>query len=103
MTLIERLEAAPEGSRELDRWVQRGLVRVADVRFSCPAYTTSTDAALSMVPEGWSWHIHWIAWNAALKANASIGNLGGDRAFQSIAPTPALAICIAALKARGSE
>lgn len=71
--LIERVEAAGEGSRELDRaiavargWVQENLYRDADYRpgdwhhpashapvRDVPAFTRSLDAAMTLVPRGW--------------------------------------------------
>src|SRR3990167_10374686 len=60
-----------------------------------PHYTSSIDAAMTLVPEGWAYHIHCIPWD---RMNASVSN-GEDKAFGANAKTPALALCIAALKA----
>lgn len=74
----------------------RGLV----ARNDCPHFTASIDAALTLVPKGWSWLIrpsdfqdNWIAevWR------------GDDDGRGSRATTPALAICIAALRAKGTD
>ena len=129
--LIEQLEAATEGSRELDAcvWVavngkgqpmkKVGPPSYKEPRFFCnpdpgidwigydllriaPNYTTSLDAALTLVPEGMKWCI------------SDLGQIGAeDWAFAGVygspmvgsecdtnARTPALALCIAALKAR---
>ncbi len=121
--LISRLKQVTEGSRELDREIfdiagtyvleKRGRdrkewlykiggkdwERIDSYRF--PRYTTSIDAALTLVPEGW----FWIADNnpmtggyARLNAVPDIGETMKEVAGD--ARTPALALCIAALKAR---
>lgn len=68
------------------------------------AYTASIDAAMQLVPEGWTY------WDIAMKrlgtgndgARAEISRLmgGQEEAERSFARTPALALCAAALKAR---
>ena len=124
MTLIEKLEAATEGSRELDAEIwhaanptkyervagqQSGLYprgfnpemkaqwlarRMAD---KAPHYTTSLDAALTLKPEGHRirlWEHHTGSFGCDL--------FKGDGGFlwKAHAPSLALALCIAALKAR---
>lgn len=75
--------------------------------YQLPAYTASIDSALTLVPDGLAWtlgqnvhHRYWLA---------SVNNLDDEGSPQSIGysglkgdPTPALALCIAALKARQS-
>ena len=56
-------------------------------------YTSSIDAALTLVPEGCSVHLHIMPREIGHKAVVGIGNEGESK-------TPALALCIAALKAR---
>lgn len=58
--LIKRLEEATEGSRELDVEVAKSIKFFDGTRASytlnvnlIPHYTTSIDAALTLVPEGW--------------------------------------------------
>ena len=71
-----------------------------------PAYTASLDAAMTLVPEGW-WlqHLGHIigGWCCRVETNGppscSIGV--GFRREQRI-PTPALALCAAALRARAA-
>ena len=128
MDLIKRLEAAEEGSRELDmhiaiaagfkergvpisefldsnRAVTSGELTAYQVvgHWGFPHYTTSIDAALTLVPEGW--HVASLhegtyggAWFAAIVPN---GWLTSVRAVQcrTSPSAPALALCIAALKA----
>lgn len=116
MTLIERLEAATGPDRELDAEIYceaRGLVfedecpvrssgkRVIDFR-PVSHYTASIDAALTLVPEGLSWtcgknlHHGYFA--------VSLNTLNERGAPESVAwadaDYPAIALCIAALKAR---
>jgi hypothetical protein len=79
-------------------------------------YTTSIEAALTLVPEGW-----WIELNICKNRGQAVANchckleqspdtqnrdFADDEPFEVKAinrPTPALAICIAALRARAQE
>lgn len=127
--VIAKLEAATEGSRELDFRIQcaaapsndlpmghtsasllvsaerigdwSGACRLSD----CPLYTTSIDAALTLVPKPYEFLV---------RAGAKKGDADGDRRpfancmhprsdgpmYGANAATPALALCIAALRAR---
>ena len=103
--LIQMLRDAPGGSRELDEDIYcllQGLLYKGAITWSMvPHYTTSIDAALTLVPEGFN-----LAqcgsplydkeyWSATLKRKEdAIIKHGADHA-----PTPALAICIASYKA----
>ena len=65
-----------------------------------PSYTTSLGAALTLVPEGWLWEI-----KRGVEARAIVWTLEKD--YDETAPptgyhaeSPALALCIACLKAR---
>lgn len=111
-TLIRDLEEATEGSRELDtavtNWMWRekwGKKLPKDL--SIEPYTTSLDAALTLVPEGWKWEIANHAgdddgpraalwWGIPAEHNDEIKQIGAH------GNTPALALCIAALKARNA-
>lgn len=115
--LIERLEAAEVGSRELDwliadlfaypePWPQSALWPpfAAGSRFdkSIPAYTTSLDAALSLaerVLPGQARAMGDMAFDPPGLPWATIWTTGGDPKFNAHAATPALALCIAILKA----
>ena len=90
--------------RSQDYWRFTGLRtkgEADDVAFSAYCkyralrYTASLDAALSLVPEGWEWELSWLAGVAAAKIGDPLLYLEGE------AKTPAIALCIAALKARG--
>jgi hypothetical protein len=120
--LIERLEAAQEGSRELDGRIQAAIswgsrpeaviefsswggfvVRIGDSRCLDEArgtYTTSLDAALTLVPEGAWWHVQCLPnpHIADRRVSASVTTYRLHEWHHGA--TPALALCIAALKAR---
>ena len=114
--LIAELEAAPEGSRDLDGplfrlhvmpgtdWEKnKGLWWPCEAtfckRYEVHPYTTSLDAALTLVPEEFVWRVSTdfgpIAW-AALSGHKGI--FWADTKSEAL--TAALALCIAALKAR---
>ena len=129
MTLIERLEAATEGSRELDAEIWETLGGKIEIRYASKGpeghveqkrwidkdgtwwqtslgtqthFSTSLDAALTLAPEGWIWEV-----SNGYAAIAPVGwadhhgevanDVGGSEANGN---TAALALCIAALKAR---
>lgn len=122
--LIVRLEGALKGSVELNEtihnevhgdWLRRECVKdtdgwrhpiygkIADAQ----GYTTSLDAALTLIPEGWTRGL--LTWpgydNGTLRGNAkaelhSAFSSGGGPREIGYAETLPLAICIAALKAR---
>lgn len=115
MTLIERIESADGPDRELDAEIavairyfpqNVGFVWKNDLEPNCPEigrvtcvtslgtggphyaaprYTASIDAALTLFPDQTG---PWSAWNCAIPRVRD-------------AATPALALCAAALKARG--
>lgn len=117
--LIKRLEDAKEGSRELDRevalvsgwrrmgsehrphggWYWRGgpndCTGTQVDNEHPPHYTTSLDAALTLVPEGWNYALNS---NGAIPVADVYQDVENDR--WPSASTMALALCIAALKAR---
>ena len=102
--LIARLGAASEGSRALD-WeihVRNGLDGVG-MHATHPAYTTSLDAALTLVPDGWDWQVEGGTppMCAMVSDNGGKFLIQGDQEFYAYHKTsPALALCIASLKAR---
>jgi len=126
MTLIEQIEAADAGSRELDAEIARvfeperiwlpvmsyghGVYANANGSASmCPAYTTSLDAAMTLVPEGWrlaAMAEHDPKDGKSIVHLVRIGKgYGGqvdDRRWSNAA-TPALALCAAALRARAAN
>ena len=120
LALAARVERASEGSRALDEatscavfpelravndgetiWIMHGQrVRILD-------YSSSLDAALSLVPEGWFLDLHdwrWCeesCWHAALLCNAPAPR-EGTGFVAARAATPALALVGAALRARAA-
>ena len=108
--LIAMLEAATEGGRELDGKIH--LWRIADALLSDgsdghavrrelghwsapPPYTTSLDAALTLVPEG-----RYVKLTLDRAHNKAWVWVELDDTEAVARKTPALALCIAALKAR---
>lgn len=121
--LIARLEAASEGSRELDALIHAAVVNPpvmvdggswkGDVPAAyepmsmvigrlpgkdlaeltgCPRYTTSLDAAMGLVPEG-------HGWTASNYGGAFVHPIDHGPPEHGRHKSPALALCIAALKA----
>lgn len=130
--LLTRLENAKEGSRELDAlivaelndamvtpyppradygpgnqwqfWSRDGkhfLGNESAPRFKIPHYTTSLDAALTLVPGGdWHWQVRQDP--SCYRAAMISGKIPDIKFVRGAAPTPALALCIAALRARSA-
>lgn len=122
--LIARLEAATGPNRKLDSEICRaaGWEVRADKKFGgdyyqprknytwqdVPAYTASIDAALTLVPEGWSVQslsqsldLTW--WDCTLERVCCEDGLflgSGVEVTADARPSLPLALCIAALKAR---
>lgn len=102
--LIARLEKATEGSMELDDAIHLSLgekLSDDDSIVFVPFYTTSLDAALSLVPEGHSKDMAECPENGAV-VRVYFGPIRENSAGEPTgrANTLALALCIAALKAR---
>lgn len=110
--LIERLEKASEGNRLLDAEIGRLIASEHDDR-TRPLWTTSLDAALTLVPEGWGGRIYLSGavslWSdgpdlgavcRALAKNETPREPTKKVVGSSDCGSPALALCIAALKAR---
>jgi hypothetical protein len=96
--LIAKLEAAAEGSRELDREISVTVFSPdSKEAHSVGFYTELIDAALTLVPEGYDWEL-----TSFPTVRAELWQREDDRRDgPQIASSPALALCIAALKARG--
>ena len=114
--LITRLEAATGPDRELDAaiCIDLGLSKdnvMVGVDGWCinsetnpnpyksPTFTASIDAALTLVPEGYYPIIDFAEVKCFIRDRNNFDH--DPPAWCAKAPTPALAICIAALKARG--
>lgn len=102
MSLIERLEAAEVGSAGLSIDVVTSLDDGGEFPTHGKLFvTTSLDAALALaerVLPGWSWT---VGTRDVPGCTAVIDSNGGSPILgEAIAPTPALALCIAILRAR---
>lgn len=116
--LIERLEKATGACRELDAAIAQVVSAEHGPREKvyyesrtveyfdevAPRYTASIDAALTLVPEGWTYVSLEICARglSTQHCRASVERLVGehdDEREHGYAPTPALAIVIAALRA----
>ena len=107
--LIARLESAPEGSRELDKAIWLHITDAPYVDFRAdtadwlPHYTTSLDAALELVPEGWTaWELRSHGRKTRFSADLSRMSEcdAGEDWAHGMGSTPALALVIAVLRAR---
>ncbi len=105
--LIARLEAATKGNRKLDYAIYE---MVEPDGFRVPAdFTTSLDAALTLVAEGMYWavgagktRVDEPLYGAAIY-EPQISDDPKTLAQGQTDATPALALCIAALKARVTQ
>ena len=98
--LITALQAAREGSEYLDYAIQRRFALMKPV----PAYTRSIDAAMLLIPEGWSIHRlcrrhdcrgNFTGWLAELyQASHAVIEFPAN----PLGATAALAICTAAMR-----
>lgn len=117
--LIAKLESASEGSLDLDAAIYRLVSGFPEAperpgwlgenaqgqhgtfEGRARAYTTSLDAALTLVPAEHHWAIGGeTEWEARIRPSAAVRPVGMDPGKHHYAPTPALAVCLAALKAR---
>lgn len=111
--LIARLEAATEGSRELDAEIAKMVGTFRSERSKdeyhgthfgpdySPPYTTSIDTALTLMSEGWFWDIQNEPEFGGYCRMTDVPDIGEKmKDIVGYASTPALATCSAALKAR---
>ena len=128
MTLSDRVAALTGPNREVDALIAIALGLVPDGAFrpcaaedigtfatgsygfwSCAPYTASMDAAMSLVPEGWRGRI--FVGNKTMGVEGFGGPHGAfftppnrwepENALSELCWSPALAVCAAALRARG--
>lgn len=113
--IIERLEKAtgPDRRLDFDLWsivtnpsgfpafsepepVRTNWFECWKDRNGFPNYTRSTDDARTLIPEGWEWTLHCETEDCRVEiGDPQIGLEGRSE-------TPAIALCIAALKARAA-
>lgn len=98
--LLTRLEQATEGSEELDVAIGREWYGYGpeDPLWHMMPFSRSLDAALTLVPDDayyWCVRTEELGHSAHITAHLSATTKSG------VVATPALALCIAALRARG--
>lgn len=98
-TLIEKLEQADGPSRELDAAIFEQVVKANRIALDFSAYTSSLDAAVALVERVLPRHRWVIANRTGPKVGGSASVYRDDSLKTAEAPTPALALCIALLKA----
>lgn len=112
--LIARLEAATGLDRDLDRMISHHVVYAPQPerhlelslrdKWDVPKYTASLDAAATLVPDGY-W---WTCGHCKREEHASCGPDDGsderdeEGVREGFGATPAIALCISALKARSA-
>ena len=115
MTLIEKLEVATEGSRELDAEIGEAFgiepAHYSEYGYGDPAkdaprehapYSTSIDAALAL-PPAWDWEIDYDS-DENGENGLAVCRMGDPMLrIEGEASTPALAVCIARLRALAYE
>ena len=109
LKLAERCEGAEGPDRELDLEIarmmgvtvmRRNYQDTANEEYTHWHYTASVDAALTLVPEGML-----VALEIGESTRAAVGNdvEAGFLGYAATAPTPALALCAASLRARSAS
>ena len=117
--LIARLEAATVGTDDLDQeiaetvlgWKQYALAwgsgwhdakGMSHGWHDIPKSTRSLDAAMGLVPEGWDWCLYSDGGGEIYKdvPSGMLPGAPGSTVISFEGATPALALCIAALRAR---
>lgn len=99
--LLALLELASEGSRDLDVAITRTIHGYTEDVWYADNYTTSLDAALTLVPEDAWYSIHRISLRHRPDDPPVHASVTTDRAhIWARAKTVPLALCIAALRAR---
>jgi hypothetical protein len=101
--LLALLQGTQEGSEYLDYAIQRVLFRMAK---PVPLYTRSIDAALSLMPPGWT--VHRLGHLSDCRGGTSGWLADIYRPSDAVIPFPAegtaltapLALCIAAVRSR---
>jgi hypothetical protein len=91
-----RFTAGDDGAIAVDKLLPDGR-RYPEYGCLAPAHTTSLDAALTLVPEGFPYEIKARNVEGVMEYRAQL-----NYTKPSYAATPALALCIAALKARAA-
>ena len=103
--LISRLDAATGPDGELDLAIKRVCSAPDSPFYVARHYTASIDAALTLVPDEWTaWKIR--SWGRKTHFHVELTRFdettGSEEMKEGSGPTPALALCITALKARAT-
>ncbi len=103
LKLIWRLQAAPGPSRELDFEIYKAATGDGSVASDdyTRRYTSSVDAAATIVPEGLNWAVWSDGTGRVYRPVPGTNEVFSDHDHRSSgAATPAIALCMAALLAR---
>lgn len=98
MTLIDRLEVLCAPDRELDAEILIAAFGIQPRLSVAPRYTSSLDAAVTLVPNGFQWQIRSIPTEETM---VHVAQVDWRPPMNCQGYSPAIALCIAALKARG--
>ena len=74
----------------------------ATAKTFAPRYTSSIDAALALVPEGLHWTYASVSGEAMIHSTTGRFLISEDKEVYGRGATPAIALCVAALKARAA-
>ena len=99
--LARRCEEAEGPDRNLDAMIHFAIKNGIGCGMAqdAPAYTSSLDAAMTLVPDGWTlFHLDGPFNNGPCHATVANGDFA-----EGEAETPALALCAAALRAGGEN
>lgn len=101
--LSERVQRLEGPDREIDRAIAEAIgigwyYSQGNPEFR---YTASLDAAMSLVPEGCTWNLSVGRVAIVQVTDCTGGPTVAPPDFEAHAATPAIALCAAALKARG--
>jgi hypothetical protein len=101
-SLLSRLEKAQEGNWRLDKAISEKVVGRTYFGGLDQRFSRSVDAALSLVPEGLM--VSMTIGHGQAVANVKTGSILNPetREWPGYAKTPALALVVAALRARGA-
>ena len=104
-SLIKRLEQATGPDGRLDRAIRDAFGLPAmlvppDGGDEAHPYTASIDAAVTLVPEGWCWRYDSSMHEAEVSDYSGRFLIDADKEWHGSNRNPAIAICIAAIRAR---
>lgn len=99
LALADRCEWEPP-SQDLDECIWSNIAGEDFAYETTTAYTTSLDAAVTLVPEGWVFSLNTFPASASAYVMDASSRI--IRPNQQYIATPALALCAAALRARAA-